>query len=385
LAKIGLAKIGLAKIGLKSTQRMRILVATLGSIGDLMPFLAVAEALRRRGHDVIVGSNRGYAALVQRAGFGFAIIWDGAPPSLDAVLERSPELAWAQVRRDLLMPAAEPTAAFIRHSGIRHSGGVRDCAVLASWSAFGAVRGCAQMNLPLYRVCLSPHAAEEPDDDPGTIRQQWLGFYPDWFGAPPPGRPGIRLTGFPALDDGAVPPLEPVLEDFLAAGPPPVVFTPGSFQRRAGRFFRECLAACAKLGLRAVLLSPYGEQVPTGLPAGVLHLKYAPLQQLAGRAAALVHHGGIGTLAQGLRSGVPQIAAPVFFDQFDNAKRLEALGVGRTLSAHDFCASGLAPLLEELTQSQAVRHRCRQIQARLEGPNPADTVCDLVESRALTS
>lgn len=359
---------------------MRILVATLGSIGDLMPFLAVAEALRERGHEVIVGSNGGYAALVQRAGFGFGILWDAAPPPLDAVLERSPEQAWAQVRRDLLMPAAEPTAAFIRHFG-----GTRDCAVLASWSAFGASRGCAQMNLPLYRVCLSPHAAEEPDDSPGTAPQQWLGFYPDWFGAPPPGRPAIRLTGFPILDDGAVPPLEPVLEDFLEAGPPPVVITPGSFQRRAGRFFRECLAACAKLDLRAVLLSPYGEQVPADLPIGVLHLNYAPLQRLAGRAAALVHHGGIGTLAQGLRSGVPQIAAPLFFDQFDNAARLEALGVSRTLPAHSFCAAELAPLLKELTESQTVRRRCRRIQARLQGSNPADTVCDLVESRGLTS
>jgi hypothetical protein len=298
------------------------------------------------------------------------VIWNGTPTDIDAALEQSPRAAWELVRRELFLPAIEPTAAFIRHAA--KDG---DCAVLASWSAFGAPAVCAQMKLPLYRACLSPHAVDEASA--GAQGGRLLGLFPDWFGPRGAGWPQIALTGFPALEDALVPPLEPRLEGFLDAGPAPIVFTPGSFQRRSSRFFRESLAACRALGRRAVLLTPYADQVPANLPDGVMHMAYAPLHRLAPRAAALVHHGGIGTLAQGLRSGVPQICAPVFFDQFDNAARLEGLGAGRTLALRDYAAAALAPLLEELDDPR-VRQRAAAIRDRMAGDHPVETVCDLI-------
>jgi rhamnosyltransferase subunit B len=352
---------------------MRILVVTLGSIGDLIPFLAVAEALRQRGHDVIVGSNAGYAALVQRAGFRFGVIWDGTPAPLDDALDEAPEQAWEQVRRDLFLPAMEPTAAFIRHFA------TRDCTVLAAWPAFGALSACAALQLSLTRVCLSPHAVQKAMAGPQTPLQKWLVFFPGWFCGPQPGWPHITLTDFPALEEALVPPLETAVEDFLRDGSPPVIFTPGSFQRNSSRFFRESLSACMQLGLRALFLTPYSGQVPANLPVEALHRNYAPLQRLAGRAAALVHHGGIGTLAQGLRSGVPQIAAPVFYDQFDNAARLERLDVGRMLPARDYRAATLTPLLDEIINDESIRRRCEETQLRFEG-DPAETICTPITS-----
>jgi UDP:flavonoid glycosyltransferase YjiC (YdhE family) len=356
---------------------MRILVATLGSIGDLMPFLAVAEVLRQRGHEVIIGSNAGYAPLVQRAGFGFAVLWNAMPAPLDDLLERAPEEAWDRVRRDLFVAAAEPTAAFIRHAGMN-----RNCAVLASWSAFGAVDACAQKSLPLFRACLSPHAVREAAIGPGWDAQTWLGFFPDWFCPPKAGWPNIRLTGFPAHDDSLVPPLAPALESFLTAGQAPIIFTPGSYQRQSTRFFTESAEACKALGARAIFLTPYAAQIPGELPDGIIHVTYAPLHRLAGQAAALVHHGGIGTLAQGLRSGIPQIAVPQFFDQFDNARHLEMLGAGCVLSASEYRASELVPRLDTLLRDAAVRQRCREIQSRFTGRNPADDICNDIESTA---
>ena len=104
---------------------MRVLIPTLGSIGDLMPFLAVAQALRERGHEVIIASHAGYAPLVQRAGFGFGVIWDAMPAPLDDLLEQAPDQAWARIHSELFGAAAAPTAAFIRHAGA-----VRDCVML---------------------------------------------------------------------------------------------------------------------------------------------------------------------------------------------------------------------------------------------------------------
>lgn len=65
---------------------MKFLVVTLGSIGDLMPFLAIADALRQRGHQVVIASNAGYAALVTGSGFEFGIVSDRPQQALDDVL-----------------------------------------------------------------------------------------------------------------------------------------------------------------------------------------------------------------------------------------------------------------------------------------------------------
>src|SRR5215469_12303701 len=123
---------------------VQVLLITLGSIGDLMPFLAVAERLRARGHRCVIASNAGYAQLVQAAGFPFAIIWQRSQQSLDEVIRRDPARAWEAVRDQMFVPAAEPTLAFIAEFARREPS-----VVLASWSAFGAARARAQLDVKL--------------------------------------------------------------------------------------------------------------------------------------------------------------------------------------------------------------------------------------------
>jgi UDP:flavonoid glycosyltransferase YjiC (YdhE family) len=76
---------------------------------------------------------------------------------------------------------------------------------------------------------------------------------------------------------------------------------------QARRFFSAAVDACQRLGRRGVLLTPFAEQVPPSLPQTVKHFDYIPFSRILPRSAALVHHGGIGTTAQGLRAGVCQI------------------------------------------------------------------------------
>jgi rhamnosyltransferase subunit B len=341
---------------------MQFLIATLGSIGDLMPFLAVAEKLRARGHRCVIASNAGYGRLVQASGFPFAAIWERGAQTLDDALARDPASAWAQVRDQMFRPAAEPTFRCIEHFA-----GAAPTVVLASWSAFGAQRAHRQLGVPLVSAYLSPHALTLPEaaDDPGIK----IGFFPDWFASAPA---EVRLAGFPMPDDVQIPPLPPELDAFLRDGAPPVVLTPGSFMRNANSFFRAGLAACQQLGLRAVLLTPYADQVPV-LPAFARHYSYINLQRLLPRTAAIVHHGGIGTAAQALRAGIPQVLAPVFFDQFDNAARLETLGVGWRIASHD--ADEIAAALAAMRPAPAP---CVALAARTT-TDAADRVCDSLE------
>ncbi|HEY4078790.1 MAG TPA: nucleotide disphospho-sugar-binding domain-containing protein [Rhizomicrobium sp.] len=356
---------------------MKFLIVSLGSIGDLMPFLAVAERLRARGHQAVIASNAGYAQLVHGAGFEFAAIWQRDQQSLDEVIAHDPLAAWRTVRAQMFVPATQPAFNFIAD----HARG-GPCTILASWSAFGARRAHAQLKLPLCNVYLSPGAiAEDTETFAKGTRCRSIGFFPDWFAATRSGMPDdIEPTGFPLFDDALIPALPAPLEAFLQQGPPPVIFTPGSFMRQAGAFFRASLTACERLGLRAVFLTPYRDQIPDSLPPGILHFSYVALQRLAPRAAALVSHGGIGTCAQALKAGIPQLLTPVFFDQFDNAARLEALGVGAAVAGDS--ADDIAAKLQTVLMSQTVRQKCQALRARFGDNDPLERICDIALSLA---
>lgn len=349
---------------------MKYLLVTIGSIGDLMPFLAVADALRQRGHKVVIAANAGYAALVSASGFEFAIISDRPNQALDDALAQDPGKAWERVRQDVLIPATAPVRNFIAHHAQTGA-----CKVLASWTAFGARQARRELGVSLYTAYLAPHAVALDHAPAGEgVR---IGFFPSWFGQAP--GDGIRLTGFPMPADAQVPPLPPDVAAFLQMGPAPVIFTPGSFMRRSNSFFAEAIKACELLGLRAIFLTPYADQVPS-LPPTIRHFQFVSLQRLAKSCAALVHHGGIGTCAQGLRAGIPQLVTPVFFDQPDNASHLEALGVGSRLE--NFEADAVRKRLDDLLSSQSVRANCASVRECFGGTAPTQAICDIVEAPA---
>ena len=97
---------------------------------------------------------------------------------------------------------------------------------------------------------------------------------------------------------------------------------------------------------RAILLT--GPSAPEDLPAGVRAFPYLPYSTVFPRAAAVVHQAGIGTLAQAMRAGRPQLILPVAFDQPDNARRAAALGLGRVLPFKKATAQRLASELAAL-------------------------------------
>jgi UDP:flavonoid glycosyltransferase YjiC (YdhE family) len=93
----------------------------------------------------------------------------------------------------------------------------------------------------------------------------------------------------------------------------------------------------------------------------------------------LVHHGGIGTVAQALAAGIPQLGVPLSHDQFDNTARLMRLGVGRSLPAAHYAAARAAPLLHEILTSRAVAQAGADCAARIRADQPMTIACDLIE------
>jgi UDP:flavonoid glycosyltransferase YjiC (YdhE family) len=219
------------------------------------------------------------------------------------------------------------------------------------------------------------------------VQQGWwhsphltIGLWPEWFFPAQPDYPEqVRLAGFPLYDESDHQSLDPELEQWLSAGDAPIAFTPGSAMLFGQRFFRTAVAACERVGRRGLLLTRNSEQIPSGLPAGVRHVPFAPFGTLLPHCSAIVHHGGIGTTAQGLRAGIPQLIMPMAHDQFDNAAICRRLGVGRAISVRRFKPRRVGNILRDLLSSQEVSRAAAEVKAKAVADRPLQAVCDLLE------
>jgi rhamnosyltransferase subunit B len=212
-----------------------------------------------------------------------------------------------------------------------------------------------------------------------------LTLFPDWFAPTQPDWPQPLVRGdFPLFDPNGDASLAPALTAFLQAGPPPLVFTHGTGNTQAAAYFRHAYTAATRLGRRAVFLTPHREQVPADLPPTMLRQDYVPLRALLPHAAALVHHGGIGTTAEALRAGTPQLVVPLAHDQFDNGARVTALGVGASLPATRLNERRLVRALGDLLGAPGLAERTRAVAGRFQPGAGIDRMCDILTSRSRT-
>ena len=127
-------------------------------------------------------------------------------------------------------------------------------------------------------------------------------------------------------------------------------------------------------------MTRFPNQLPD-LPDGIRHFSNIPFSQLLPRCAAIVHHGGVGTLSQALKAGTPQIVRPYGFDQFDNAQRLTRLGVAEEISVKAYRADKITQLLKDVVSNPAMASQCTAVSRRLTQSDPIAATCDLLLSR----
>jgi UDP:flavonoid glycosyltransferase YjiC (YdhE family) len=188
------------------------------------------------------------------------------------------------------------------------------------------------------------------------------------------------VTGFPFYDGGNGRQLPPELARFLESGPPPIVFTLGTaVSTGARRFFEDSAAAARQLGRRAVLALKDARNRPSQLPEGVIAVDYAPFTELFAGAAAIVHHGGIGTTGLAMRAGRPMLVVPHSWDQPDNADRVRRLGVARVLGPRRYTADRAARELQKLLDTPTYAGRARHLAEQMLHEDGTKTACDVLE------
>ena len=195
---------------------------------------------------------------------------------------------------------------------------------------------------------------------------------PRLLAAPPEWRSSQSPLGFWRSRDTRT--LPPDVERFLAAGPPPVVIGFGSMRHDdPTRLAREVRDGLRRAGRRGILLAGWSGLSASG-GGDVLAVEEAPLDGLLPRAAAIVHHGGVGTVGAALHSGTPQVISPFFGDQPFWAGRLRELGVaprplmritGEALAERLRAADALADTAGALGEVMADEDGCAAAIARI--------------------
>ena len=408
--------------------QLNVLLTTLGSAGDVNPFLAIGRALLQRGHRVTLITSTHFQEVAGEAGLAFVGV--GTREDYAQVID-DPDL-WDPNRgfrvfvRRVIVPAIRPTydilTAHLQPNTV----------IVAQGQAFAGHLVHEKYDVPFATVQLQPIAFRSIYDAPvipkwipifarstlfklidfmildrevanpinvfrselglAPVRhifgswahspQKTIGLFPDWFAAPQVDWPtNAKLSGFILMHQEPAT-LDSELGRFLDSGPPPVIFAPGTEVKRAEEFFATSIRAVDQLGRRAILLSRHTRQLPSLLPEGVVAFPHIPFPTVLPRAAAIVHHGGIGTVAHAFAAGIPQIIRPMAHDQPDNAARVERLGVGTTIHPKEFTARRLQSALQALLSSDSVSETCRRYSGKVASDTALAIACDEIEGLA---
>jgi rhamnosyltransferase subunit B len=412
----------------------RILLATIGSLGDLHPMLALAIGLRERGHQVSIASTEIYRAKVEALGFAFHAMRPDIPARDPVLMEtlmdmrKGPEFLLRRLILSALRDTYTDLVEAARGADLMITGEI----------VFAAPLVAEKLKMPWVSAMLSPfsfYSAYDPSVSPlapsldflyragprvnraflalGRIatnhwwkpvrelrrelglsagrnplfhdkfsRDLTLAMFAPEMARPQPDWPSNTVqTGYVYFDRGeGLSGLAPELTDFLDAGEPPIVFTLGSSAVHDPRgFFEASAQAATLLGRRAVLLM--GDNPPLGgLSRDVIAWPYAPFSELFPRAAVVVHQGGSGTTAQALRAGKPALIMPCGFDQPDNGARVQRIGAGLTLSRERYSATTAAKALGRLLGDPIYFEKAARIGEIFRGVDGVGLACDVVES-----
>ena len=189
------------------------------------------------------------------------------------------------------------------------------------------------------------------------------------------------MTGYWFLDWSAGWSPPPALTAFLNAGPPPVCICFGSVPYDQTEFVGAVARALDLTGHRAVLATG-GGLLPPELPFNMFAIDWVPLDWLFPRMAAVVHHGGAGTTAYGLRAGVPTIIVPFFYDQFHWGRRVFDLGVGpRPIARNRLDAEALATALRVATTDPGMRRRGAALAEQIRGEDGVARAVEVFQER----
>ena len=411
----------------------RIVLSTLGSLGDLNPKIALAIELKRRGHEVVLNTWEGYREKSESLGFEFSPLRPDIDPTDKELTKKAmdartgPEMVIREIVFPHLREMYDDIAAACQSADLLINGEL--IYVAGSLAEKTGIKWITTSLQPL-----SMFSSTDPNVYPTAEFLEYLRPLPaffhenlfsfmkwtirDWFEPFKQFRRDLGLsdtvdpvfvdkysktlhlamfsraiakpqadwfsptlqTGFCFYDESNSIALEPKLEAFLKNSEPPIVFTLGSAAVLDARdFFDESVKAAKLLGRRAVLIYGSENDPPKGLDDNIVGFPFAPYSLVFPYAACVVHQGGIGTTSQVLRAGKPHVFIPFSHDQPDNAARCRRAGVAEIIRREQYHAATASRILKEILADPKYLSTASELKRIVNSESGTVTACDAIE------
>jgi len=414
---------------------MHITLLTVGTRGDVQPYVALGGGLRHAGYDVRIATHEAFEELVLGNGLEFAPL----TVDIQAVMRGSAGQQWVESGGNQLrfltsmIRLAFPTLRLMLSDSWHACQGteaiIYSTFAIAGYSVAEALdipgiaaplqpltrtRAFSMMGFPAFnlgaklnwlsyligeqllwqpfrtvlnrwrkeKLGLSPISIQGPFTGVYKDRHPWLyGFSPSVIAKPLDWPEWVHVAGYWFLDlQEGWSPLGRVV-DFLAAGPPPVCIGFGSMvDREREKLLGIAIEALKQTGQRGILITGWGGMRDRMLPGEITAVESIPHEWLFPQMAAIVHHGGAGTTAAALRSGVPSIVTPFFADQPFWGRIVEHLGVGPTPILRKKLSVGrLVDAIEIATGDDDIRERAKAIGDKIRSEDGVARAVEIIE------
>ncbi|MBO0777327.1 MAG: glycosyltransferase family 1 protein [Ktedonobacteraceae bacterium] len=415
----------------------RMVITTFGSMGDLNPFIALGTALRSRGHDVLFSVEGNLEPQISLQGFPVRLLTGDQEKALAPFRQQifhrdQPLLSLRLLVEQYILPTLPAKVAELREI-------CQQADLLISVAPqFAASIVAELLHLPWVSVVLTPstlpsaRVAAQPLSTPlPAPLQRWRNRF-SWFLAgiflrqivdqpinrvrrefQVPPRTNLMWTGnlSPHLTALAVSPAflprpddwpesllmtgfyfwdrpqswqcPEMLKDFLQTDQPIVAVTAGSVvpEERAvfAAYYQTSIESILACGARALVINaPQTAILPEGRE-DILYLSFVPFSEVFPACAAVIHHGGIGTIAQCLRAGVPSLVVPGGMDQPFNAAQMVQRQAGLWIPRKQYTTRRAERALNRLLSTPAYQERMREIRAQILQEDGVTTFCAAVE------
>ncbi len=208
-----------------------------------------------------------------------------------------------------------------------------------------------------------------------------LCFFPEWFGMREKDWPDdLKLVGFP-LFDSVNTLARKQIDDFISVHGSPIVFAAGTGITEAADFFKEGRAICEQLNIPGLFIGGAASRHFLAGSSFCTAIDYIDFNYALPKCLLIVHHGGIGTLAQAIKAGIPQIIRPLLYDQPDNGLRIEKLSLGYSIVPSLFSAEKVAPLIKSLIDYRPFNKKLEAYSSDLKRSKAIQKACNLIEQK----
>jgi sterol 3beta-glucosyltransferase len=416
---------------------VKITINTFGTRGDIQPYIALGKGLQRAGYTVCIFSYQIFSSFVKEHGLDFyPLDLDPRQALIDQAISELGNnifhiMSWLEKNFKPVLQAAFRTTLDANHdadltlnSGLSFVGWhiaekLKIPAMAAylwpatpsryipptlgykppNWLPFkeiinyGSTKLSNQTFFNLLRSSVNQCRKDILNLEPLTLKDYWhmdaapstppilYGYSPAVLPKPPDWGEKQQVSGYWFLDTATGYQPDSNLIDFLAGGSPPIYFGFGSMvEHEQEELIQTVIKALEKTNQRGILLSGWSKLDFSDLPASILGIEAVPHDWLFQKIAAVVHHGGAGTTAVGLRAGVPSIVIPSFGDQFFWGERVYELGVGpKPIPRRKMTADKLANAIEQTLENDVFQKNVAQISQRIQAENGVETAIQIIE------